>query len=264
MNWVVNPATGQYYSAFPTPTGIANDPTLAAYGVKQSEQLAKHLLSVAPPVDLIYSSPWYRCLQTLQPFVNALAEQRAKTATSDHGRKTEIVVEPGVGEFFGKARFDHPSPAPITELSDLFPRLHAHDTPTIIPSTNGESVAQLHDRVAYCLNELVKRADADPHGPKTILICTHAAVMITIGRILTGQMPADENTDDFQCYTCSFSRFARREPHSKAAEVKPWKTTDPEDIPDVRWRHGHGIAGGWDCEVNGDCSFLEGGAERGW
>jgi transcription factor C subunit 7 len=25
-----------------------------------------------------------------------------------------------------------------------------------------------------------------------------------------------------------------------------------------------GVGGGWECTVNGDCSFLSGGEERGW
>jgi len=30
------------------------------------------------------------------------------------------------------------------------------------------------------------------------------------------------------------------------------------------WAGGRGVRGGWDCEVNCDCSFLSGGEERGW
>jgi hypothetical protein len=32
-------------------------------------------------------------------------------------------------------------------------------------------------------------------------------------------------------------------------------------VPD--WK-GQGVGGGWDCISNGDCTFLGGGAERGW
>lgn len=262
MNWVVDPQTGQYASAFPTPTGIPSDPTLASYGVKQSEQLGAYLLHVEPPVDLIYSSPWYRCLQTLQPFVNSLAPTYSKASHAN--RPLEIVVEPGLGEFYGRARFTHPSPAPLHELQDFFPRLREETSPIIVPSKNGESVQELHDRVAYCLNELVKRADADSTKPRSLLICTHAAIMIAIGRVLTGRMPADEGEEDFNCFTCAFSRFSRRSRDAVALDVRPWSHDDPENIPDVHWRGGKGIAGGWDCKVNGDCSFLENGAERGW
>ena len=35
------------------------------------------------------------------------------------------------------------------------------------------------------------------------------------------------------------------------------------DVPETNWRAG-GVAGGWDCLLNGDCNHLEGGEERGW
>lgn len=69
-NWTVDPKTGQYFTNVPSPTGIASDPPLAAYGVLQAEQLATALSKIDdPPITRIYSSPFYRCLQTLQPFV---------------------------------------------------------------------------------------------------------------------------------------------------------------------------------------------------
>lgn len=36
------------------------------------------------------------------------------------------------------------------------------------------------------------------------------------------------------------------------------------DVPKADWRAGKGVAGGWDCVINSDCSHLEGGEERGW
>jgi transcription factor C subunit 7 len=242
----------------PTPTGIPSDPALAGYGVKQAEQLAQHLLKVQPPIDRIYSSPFYRCLQTLAPYVNKLAELKGQD-------EVKVIVEPGLGEFYGLARFDHPSPASIDVLHTHFAHLHAEKDPVIIPSTKGESIAQLHDRVAYCLHHIIKTADQDPNGPKALLICTHAAAMIAIGRALTGHMPEDEGEEDFKCFTCSFSKFVRKSPQpAHDPEPQSWDPEDADAVPDVQWRGGKGVAGGWVCEVNGDCSFLEGGEERGW
>lgn len=53
-----------------SPTGIPTDPPLTSKGVQQSKELAKYLSSLEPPVDVIYSSPFYRCLQTLKPFTD--------------------------------------------------------------------------------------------------------------------------------------------------------------------------------------------------
>merc|ERR1711939_357212 len=71
-NWVVDPKTGEYSTSVPSPTGIASDPELAGYGVAQSKELASHLLTVSPPIERIYSSPFYRCIQTITPTVTAL------------------------------------------------------------------------------------------------------------------------------------------------------------------------------------------------
>lgn len=58
-----------------TPTGIPTDPPLAAKGVEQSKELAEYLCSLEPPIDRIYSSPFYRCLQTLKPTAERLFKE---------------------------------------------------------------------------------------------------------------------------------------------------------------------------------------------
>jgi transcription factor C subunit 7 len=65
----MDPQTGVYTAAMGgTPTGIATDPPLTSKGVQQSKELADYLCHVEPPVERLYSSPFYRCLQTLKPF----------------------------------------------------------------------------------------------------------------------------------------------------------------------------------------------------
>ncbi|KAI4735082.1 phosphoglycerate mutase-like protein [Aureobasidium sp. EXF-12298] len=258
-NWVVDPTTGTYTSNLPTPTGIASDPALAAHGVNQSKELAEHISKLDPPVDVIYSSPFYRCLQTLAPTVSKLNTDRSDD------KKLRVHVENGVGEFYGLARFDHPSPATLDVLHKHFPGgLAEAYMPVIRPSVNGESLTSLHDRIAYALYHVIQKLDQDPAGPKTLLICTHAASMICIGRALTGRMPEDPSEEDFKCFTCSLSKFTRRNiPEAPVEKQHIWTLDEPENIPFVDWR-GKGVKGGWDCEVNGDCSFLEKGEERGW
>ncbi|TKA72213.1 hypothetical protein B0A49_03938 [Cryomyces minteri] len=263
-NWVVDPATGEYTATVRTPTGIPSDPALASYGVDQARQLADRITSLSPPVDIIYSSPFYRCLQTLEPAVKKLAVKNPDI---------KVRVENGLGEFYGLARFDHPSPATLDVLHTHFPTLHATYKPLFVPSTNGESIPTLHDRIAYTLHNIISTLDEDPSGPKALLLCTHAASMIAMGRVLTGRMPDDEGEDDFRCFTCSLSKFTRKnsKPSSDTngtsaapSDVQKWDSSTPDLIPDVNWRNGMGVAGGWVCETNGDCSFLSGGEERGW
>ena len=68
----VNPRTGEYHSGGPFPTGIPSDAVLTSHGVHQSEELAVHLENIEPPIDAIYCSPYYRCLQTLLPYTKRL------------------------------------------------------------------------------------------------------------------------------------------------------------------------------------------------
>jgi len=176
-------------------------------------------------------------------------------------------------EFYGLARFDHPSPASLDVLHTHFPAaLHADYAALIMPSVNGESIAALHDRIAYTLHRVIEALDNDPEAPRALLICTHAASMICVGRVLTGRMPEDVNEEDFRCGTCALSQFVRRKREGKElggevegeVEVDVWDKSAPERIPKVHWEDGRGVKGGWDCVINGDCSFLSGGEERTW
>jgi transcription factor C subunit 7 len=142
-----------------------------------------------------------------------------------------------VGEFYGKAPFTHPTPPTLAILESHFVDLDEEYPNVIIPHANGEMILELHDRVANALNHIISSLDADPSGPKTLLICTHAATMICIGRVLTGKMPDDPDEDDFQCFTASLSTFKRK---------------------------AEGVLGVWDCTGNAETGFLSGGAERGW
>ncbi|KAG8528823.1 uncharacterized protein KY384_006512 [Bacidia gigantensis] len=251
--YTVDPETGKYHSQVPIPTGLDGDVPLAAKGVAQAKELAIALTSL--PISRYYSSPFYRCLQTIAPFA---------TSTSHNVR-----VDPGIGEWYGRARFSHPIPASISTLKPFFPFIDDDYPPTIIPCHNGETVDEMHDRVAFALTTILAREDLaaeaedSGQGGRAILIATHAASMIAIGRTLTGRMPADVAEDDFQTFTAGMSRFVRKEvPKESKVELETW---DPAPgTPKVDWRDGKGIAGGWECVVNSDCSYLTGGAERGW
>ncbi|RAH79049.1 phosphoglycerate mutase-like protein [Aspergillus japonicus CBS 114.51] len=332
LNWTIDYKTGTYHAQFPTPTGNPADPTLTSHGVRQSHELAAHLTSdsIHPKPFRVYCSPFYRCLQTIQPSVEALKALHQRTCSNDGTSPTpptestiephadfDVRIENGLGEWFGHTTFfEHPQPAPHSILATHFPTLlplppatspppSARDrggdpfsssmpppTPHVIPSPTGETIAQLHDRVATALSGILADVDAEiaaleaaqpahePRSSKAILICSHAAPLIAMGRALTGHMPPDPNTEDFAVFTAGLSTFRRRRrrrrgesgeqgdasPGSHAevpllargTKVLRTGTTVPE------WRGGKGVAGGWDCVRNGDCGFLSQGAERGW
>ncbi|RDI78402.1 hypothetical protein Vi05172_g11602 [Venturia inaequalis] len=259
MTWSVDPYTIQYYSGIPTPTKIPTDPALTSYGESQAEQLGDHVLTLDPPVDQVFSSPYYRCLQTIKPAVEKLQKKM--------GYKRGIVVDNGFEEWFGATgdHRTHPRPATVEVLKEHFQYLDLHehpDGPAIVPVHSGETVEGLHDRVAYALHKTIERADHA--GWKSIIICSHAAAIIAIGRALTGEMPEDYTKDDFQCYTAGMSQYNRRNLTISSDEnIAPWTRTKPENIPDIKWR-GKGVKGGWDCIKNSQASYLKGGAERGW
>jgi transcription factor C subunit 7 len=151
---------------------------------------------------------------------------------------------------------------------------------------------QLHNRIATTLAAIIADVDAEiarvenvgdaSPAPKAILICSHAAPLIAIGRALTGTIPDDINAEDFKVFTAGLSIFVRRNPPTSTVRATrvadPSLNSNPNDVlaqgtrispasrittvPD--WKNGKGVGGGWNCVMNGDCSFLSGGAERGW
>jgi transcription factor C subunit 7 len=260
-SWVVDGSTGTYTATIPSPTNIPSDPALSSHGVLQSHELARKLASLEPPIERLYSSPFYRCLQTLAPTLELLQEQDSRLPGEGGQDRLKIRADPGLGEWYGLARFSHPAPAPLSLLSTLLPSLlDTWHSPTIVPSPQGESIAALHDRTAYALHRIIEACDAE--GVKAIVVCTHAAMLLAAGRVLTGRMPADVGEEDFSAYTCGLSVFRRRK-DEKGEVVRMWEGAG-SGIPAVQWRGGRGVAGGWYCAVNGDCSFLSGGEERGW
>ncbi|KAL2851523.1 histidine phosphatase superfamily [Aspergillus pseudoustus] len=277
-NWTIDLTKNIYIPEFPTPTGNPADPTLNASGVKQSHELAVHISgdSFAPKPALVYSSPFYRCLQTIQPVVEELNRRRGDDRS---GNKSDlgVRVENGLGEWFGGLPFHAPQPSPSTSLVTQFPTCLTADPAThhqsfITPPSHGETLPQLHDRVAATLSAIIAQADAEintveaklapnvPRTSKAILISTHAAPMIAMGRALTGQLPSEFSEKDFYVFTAGLSTFVRKR--------RPTTTSEEAPVPNCGevsdWRDGKGIGGGWECVRNGETSFLSAGPQSGW
>lgn len=211
--------------------------------------MGQHLMTLDPPIDVVYSSPYYRCLQTITPFVELKRQQsEGKLDTA----ATKIRPEYGLCEFFGAAPFDHPVPAPAERLKALFPAYDQDYVSALTPSRRGETIQDLYGRVAAAVQAIIDQCDRE--GKRAALICTHAAVIIALGRVLSGNIPDTVETEDFQAFTCGLSVYRRRsmqtstagsgEPGSPISEAQP--------------------VGAWQCELDSDCSFLSSGEERGW
>ncbi|KAJ4304434.1 C6 zinc cluster transcription factor-like protein [Collariella sp. IMI 366227] len=215
-NWLVDPSNGSYTTFIKSPTGGAADPALTAHGVDQANELGVRLLAADPPIERVYSSLYYRCLQTVEPFVRRAQGQALPAATASTA-VDEVVVPPlrirgetGLGEWYGSADFEHPVPASLDALGPLFPGLLDPDYgPAVTPNRMGEGIDELHNRVAATLEALI--AECDKAGVRAILLCSHAAVIIALGRVLTGQMPDNVDVEDFKCFTCGLSAYRRRQ-----------------------------------------------------
>ncbi|KAG5733097.1 hypothetical protein E4T56_gene14020, partial [Termitomyces sp. T112] len=92
LNWLT--------SNWQSKTGLARDPPLAAFGETQAQELGEYFLSL--PKDerptAIFSSPFYRCLQTAKPVSSALG--------------LPIYVEHGLAEWY----------SPVAPGTGLHPR----------------------------------------------------------------------------------------------------------------------------------------------
>ncbi|TGJ80578.1 hypothetical protein E0Z10_g8176 [Xylaria hypoxylon] len=263
-SWSIDHVTGTYTSFLRSPTGLPTDPALTSHGVEQADELAGHLLNLNPPIDQVYSSPYYRCLQTISPFISRHNAGQNKVLASDddvpHSRLS-IRVESGLSEWYGRAHFEHPTSAALDDLSALFADLDTNYVSSPAPRRRGESIPQLYERVASCIEAVI--AHCDRQGKKSVLISTHAAVVIALGRVLTATVPDDVGADDFRAFTCGLSEYRRREIYQDHGLALGSGSNIPTS-KDPYQRCSFGLSTYWTCNVNSDCSFLHGGEERGW
>ncbi|KAM7210737.1 Histidine phosphatase superfamily [Rhypophila decipiens] len=203
------------------------DIPLSIHGEKQAAELRDYLKGLNQPIDLVVSSPFVRCVQTVEPVATNL--------------NLDIWPEAGFGEWYGKNRngAEDPQPAPLHLLHDIFPAVTASYETIEVPNPDGEGIADLYARSERVLSALISRLEEDPRKPRTVLICTHAATFVALCRVLAGQRPEDPTITDFVPYTTCLTVFERNK--SAGSPV-----------------------GSWVCTQNGDCSFLSAGRQRGW
>ncbi|KAL0580407.1 C6 zinc cluster transcription factor-like protein [Marasmius crinis-equi] len=221
-NWVT--------SNWTSPTGLPRDPPLAAYGVTQAEELAQYFLSL--PEDqrptAIFSSPYYRCLQTSKPVSEALG--------------VPIYVEHGISEWYSPAAPNtglHPRPSSASSLVSYFPQIDPSGWSSIYyPSRKGEDVPQLHDRIGGFLKDFIPEVEKTKPEHKRILLCSHAATVIVLARQLLGDLELP-----LRVATCSLTEVYRK----KGAEEEEVK-----------------VLGGWEAKRLAEATFLTGGIQRDW
>ncbi|WWD17621.1 hypothetical protein CI109_102062 [Kwoniella shandongensis] len=193
-----------------SPTGMNRDPPLAAYGTEQSQILASFLSSSEktapyPTPQKVFSSPFYRCIETAIPTAQALGEV---------GEGKGVLLEHGVMEWYSPVRPNsglHPRPSSPSKLIPFFPSQHISPEyqSTLFPSRKGESLAEIHDRAELFVEAWVGRVESEWPEVKCVVIFAHAASLIALGRALTG-----DRTLDVIAGCASTSLYQRKPPSS--------------------------------------------------
>lgn len=202
------------------PTNIPGDSVLSAHGEDQAEELGEFLKNIEPPVDRIYSSPLYRCLQTSVPASEKLG--------------LPIYPETGFGEWYKRETDLHPSAASPQELKAFFPTLKEDYRSLVSVSNEGETVEEHHKRCKDVFRAVLKDIREHGNNVKTILVVTHAAPRIALGRALAG-----DNSLQIRTGTCSIDKFVLK------AGKEP-------------------MIGNYDLEYTGKCDYLKDGEEMHW
>ncbi|CAO3661744.1 unnamed protein product [Umbelopsis vinacea] len=140
-------------------------------------------------IQAIFSSPFYRCLQTAKSTANALG--------------LSIFVEYGIGEWYGTARKFYPLPAEIGRLKELFPEIDTSYVPVLATPTGCETMRAVHERVQQAMDKLVKNCD---EKYEQVILFGHAASVICCVRALLGDWSFYVNAG-----TCSISKLQRQE-----------------------------------------------------
>jgi len=148
------------------------DPPLAASGIQQAQELANALSSAG--ITKIFSSPYYRCLQT----ANAVAESCMQMTAEN----VPIFAEIGVGERFNETEAKKHRQGVCDRRSldkSLIPHLAVDYKPLATQHPWYETKEQLHERGAK-MADMISKLIQEEGG--TFLIVTHASTLIALTR----------------------------------------------------------------------------------
>ncbi|KAJ9111692.1 hypothetical protein QFC19_001051 [Naganishia cerealis] len=247
---------------------MSRDPPLAAHGLDQAQELAEFLANPPseeglPVPDLLFSSPFFRCIQTASVTAQKL--------------QIPLKLEHGVQEWYSQVLPDtglHPRPGHAEQLKQFFPDiLDEQYRSTVYASRSGESVSELQARCDLFVDVFVNRIEAEYPNVKTVAIFAHAASVIALGRALTGDKAMEIRAG---CATTSFYRRKSPSRLDNATQLEPMtngtasapgsasleqKNTEQQKANNAKSPGGVGC---WDCIWNGRADYLALGEERNW
>lgn len=168
------------------PTGIDSDPPLAPHGVDQANELAVFLTRgleerKLPVPQMIFSSPFYRCIETIHPTAKRLGLQ--------------IHPERGLGEWFKPNRQIVPVPADHAMLHRFFDTVPSDMDwlwDTVVPSVKGETEESVFQRCKNFWTHFIPKFEAKHPNVECIVLVTHAATKIALGMALAGYQSTRE------------------------------------------------------------------------
>lgn len=232
-NWLPN---GPYP---PPPTGVNSDVPLAEHGVQQAKELAHYILSIENQPEMLFSSPFYRCLQTSQPIADLL--------------DLPINLERGIGEWYKPDRDVIPEPASYAVLDNFFPgKLSPDWEATVTPSNNGETEQDIFNRCKEFWPKFIAKIETTFPNIETIMLVSHAATKIALGMNLLGfdncRDPIDGDGTIIRSGSCSLDKFE--------LVLDEDEEEDTEDVPFSARR--------WRLTMNGNTEFLSKGEEMHW
>jgi 2,3-bisphosphoglycerate-dependent phosphoglycerate mutase len=147
-----------------SPRGPQWDPPLAADGREQAERLAARLLLMEPP-SAVYTSPFRRCVETIDPYA---------TRTGIQPAVDEEIGEVFVGEWEGLS-FEEI----ISQDEDLARRFREQEAMFAL-APGGESGQDLRRRVVSAVERIVKR-----HPQGDLVVVSHGGVINAfVGNVL--------------------------------------------------------------------------------
>ncbi|KAL7750563.1 hypothetical protein RI367_003904 [Sorochytrium milnesiophthora] len=252
-------------SPLPSLTGLVHDPPLSPLGELQANELANLVSSTWPPHQRprsIFCSPFYRCIQTITP-----------TLIARRGSDLRLTLDDGIAEWYSTLTIKTHPPLLLEQLApagsvpdashvptrklpasrDLLRSLFAEQSPLIDwdarpifaadprLATVEESQDALLERVQLFLRDMVAQGHTRD-GP--VMLVTHAATAIAIGRALT-----NDRTREVRCGVASVSTYTYTTP--SASEL-------PRLDDNGQW------SPAWSCTQNGYTDHLTSGEVHNW
>ncbi|ODN90239.1 transcription factor C subunit 7 [Cryptococcus wingfieldii CBS 7118] len=246
------------------PTGMNRDPPLAAHGLDQSAHLASYLSSPSrtapyPTPEIVFTSPFYRCVQTALPTAQALGLVLGEGEDGLH-------LEHGLSEWYSPVYPStglHPRPGPPSSLIPHFPPGSINPTysSTYYPSRKGESLKELHERMEGFLNAWVGRVEGEYPEVRCVVVFMHAASLIAFGRALTG-----DRGMEIVAGCASTSLYQRKPPPlpSPSTTQLPTPTTPSHPSHPAKARLPPCGTSQYTLLLSGHTSYLPSGLERDW